>query len=272
MMNRRTFLAGMAGAPLVQPVSFLGSGPKLPETLMIAGSSAMLLYLRDLCDEFQAGRPGMRVILEGGGSTPGLAAARRGAIDLAAVSRHLTRTEDDDQIRSWLVAMDAIALVVHPSNPVHNLSGDDVRAIFEGGIVNWSALGGANRPIAVIHRLSPRSTTRRSLEELVLQYADVSSNARMVESYTDMIAAVAGAPDAIGYVALRDIGPTLKALAVDGVPVTRPTILSGRYPYCRPFYLVGRPDATPVTQAFLDYVRGDVGQTMLAAKGLVRVG
>jgi len=238
--------------------------------LLVAGSSTMLPYMEKLKEGFVKTHPDFLIELQGGGSTAGLIAVRRNAIDLAAMSREVRRDEDDPYTRDYLVGKDAVAIVVHPANPVTGLDKKQLQAIFDGSIVNWRQLGGEDAPIRIAGRKAG-STTRKAMEEMVLDGLDFAKSAANLDSAELVAKTVADIPHSIGYLALKDLTKTVRPLAVAGVPVARETILSGRYPLSRDFYLVVYDKPKPAVQKFIDYVMSRDGQKSLEHEGLIKV-
>jgi phosphate transport system substrate-binding protein len=243
----------------------------LRASLLVAGANAMLDLNRALATEFARTRPMVDVAVEQGGSLAGLIALQRGAIDVAAMSRELSEAEDSPRTRSYLVAKNDIAIAVHPQSPLRNLSAEQVRAIFMGEITEWQTVGGPAAPIRVVSR-APGSSSRQFLQELVLQGEDFTLQALEVGSAKEMAKEIAADPLAIGYVALKDRDATpLTYLSIDGVPATRTTVLSARYRFTQPLYLVVYGDVGPTAQAFIDFALGAEGQAIVASQHLFPV-
>ncbi|WP_207458104.1 phosphate ABC transporter substrate-binding protein [Azospirillum sp. SYSU D00513] len=253
-------------------------------SLLIAGSEEFLSYASALSDAFARENPRTDMVLEGGGTAPGLIAVRRGAIDVAMASREPSRAEEDKLTRSYLVARDAVALIVNPTNPVQNVSKRQAAALFEGKAAGWAELGwseagakGDTDGAVRVYRRKEGSDVQKALEKLVLDNGDMTPNAVLLESGAAMIERVAADPAGAGYATLADVtaaqarGAQVKVLAVDGVPITRATILSGRYPLTRSFYCVLQGDKRPQARAFLAFAQSRAGQDALESMGLIAV-
>lgn len=240
------------------------------ETLLVAGSTTMLPYMEKLETGFNKIYPGIVIESDGGGSTAGIIADKRNAIDLAMASREVKVEEDDQYLRDYLVAKDALAIVVHPANPVSNIAKEQIRDIFTGVITNWSQLGGTDAPIVLMGR-KKGSTTRKGMDEMVLGGLDFAKKTTAEESADKLAEAVAANPNAIGYLALKDLKPTVKALMIGGVEINRESILSGHYPLSRSFYLVIYDKPKSAVQKLLDFTLGKEGQDILEHEGLIRV-
>lgn len=257
------FGANLAGWPFSLKVS--------RQPLLIAGSGTMFALNRALADEFYKTHPSVDIVVEKGGSLPGLIALKRGAIDLAAIGRDVTMAEDDD-VRDFLIARNDITIVVHKKSPIGSLSSTRVRAIFTGEIDNWKQIGGPDAPVHVISR-TRGSTSREFVEEVVLEGDDITPNAREMADTRQLAEAVAADPFAIGYVALKDRAgiADIASLAVDGVAASRATILSGRYPYTNSLYLAMNGEQPGPAADFVAFARSAEGQRIVEQQRLVAV-
>ena len=241
-----------------------------PESLLIAGASPLRYRLEQIVKKFVAANPNAHVVCEAGGSAAALVALKHGAIDIAMLSRPVAADEDDLYLRDYLIARDGLAIVVNPSNPVSDLSESQLRRIFKGEVTKWKDVGGSEGKIMLIDR-DKKSSLRQSLEELLLDGDTVKSASTAVAAAADVIAAVKATPTAIGYVTLHKMSPAVKALRVGGVEMTKLTMLSGRYPLSRSFYLAVHLKASALAERFVAFTRGQQGQATLAEDGLLPV-
>ena len=249
--------------------SLLGDGDCTVEqrSVVIAGSAAMVFHARQLADAFEKRNPGIKIDVSGGSSIAGLIAVERGGIDIAAVARELSPKEYRADLRVTMIGRDGLVAVVNRANPLGDLSRDQLRAIFMGELTRWP---GGGRLVHVISR-EEDSASLQSFEELVLGGEKVAASTRSAASAAEMIAAVAADPDAIGFVGLHGLSPEVKALSIDGVPVTETTILSSRYPLVRSLNLVTEIDAEGPKRQFVDFAAGPEGQAIIEKAGAVRV-
>ena len=167
------------------------------------------------------------------------------------------------------MALDGIAVVVHPENPVEDLTVEQITAIFKGEITNWSQVGGADLPIAANGR-EAGSGTRSAFEEIV-GAVDECAYTNEYSSTGDVIGQVAGNPGAVGYASLSAVGDTVRALKVGGVECTEGTVRSGAYAIQRPFLIVTKEgtELSETAQAFLDFAMSEAAAEIIAASGAV---
>lgn len=272
-ITRRLFMIGGGAAAVTVlggATTTLDLGDEARDSLLIAGSEEFLPYAVKLIEAFAKANPLIDPIVEAGGTVPGLLALKRGAIDIALASRELSLIEDDKLTQSHLVARDAIALVVHPANPVASLSRKQAVALFQGQVTDWAGVGGDAGAIRT-YRRKPEAGTQKALDKLVLDHADLSADAIVVDSGALMRERVAGDAQALGFLALHDITPAVKVVAIDGIPMSRPTILSGRYPFTRSFFCVTHGTGKAAVRNFLAFALGRDGQSLLETMGLIAV-
>lgn len=263
-------LAGMAAYPAWQWVQ-VRRAPARHNALLIGGSSAMYELNLALGKEFEK-RYGVKVIVERGGSLPGLLAVKRHAIDIAAMARDLEGAEAEAQAHNHLIARDAIAVVVNARNPVRQLRQQLVHDILTGKIDNWKTVGGTDGPIEVL--LRPReSSTSRYVSEIVLAGADPSLQTHFKKTRDELLAAIRQNPHAIGCVATDDGGlpADIVSLDIDAVPITRETLLSGRYPYKRSLYLMTYGVVRQQALDFIALAESSEGQAIVNQAGFVPV-
>jgi phosphate transport system substrate-binding protein len=276
-MKRRHLAGGLAAAlaaaaayPVWRWVQVRRS-PAGHNALLIGGASAMYDLNIALGKEFEK-RYGVKVIVERGGSLQGLLAAKRHAIDIAAMARDLEGAEAEPQAHNHLIARDAIAIVVNPKNPLRQLRQQVVRDVLTGKIDNWKTLGGADSPIDVVMR--PRYTsTSRYVSEVVLDGADLSLKSHFRKTRDELLAFIRQNPNAIGCVATDDGGlpADIPSLEIDGIPITRETILSGRYPFERSLYLMTFGAARQEALDFIALAESPAGQAIADRSGFIPV-
>jgi phosphate transport system substrate-binding protein len=252
-------------------VIVLGSGGGCNRTarqgLTLAGSTSLQPFAEKWADAYRARRPDVQIHVQGGGSTAGVQAALSGAAQIGMSSRALT-PEEARRITGIPVARDGIALVVHPGNPVSDLSLAQARAIYVGDVKNWRLLGGPDTPITVITR-EEGSGTRGAFETLVMAGRRIAASALVQDSTGAVRQMVASDPAALGYISIGLVDATVKALALGGVQANEANITVGTYPLVRPFLFVIPGDERGPARDFIDWVTGPEGRDLTRGEGLL---
>lgn len=237
----------------------------------LAGSTSVQPFVELLAEHYAAVYPQAPPInVQGGGSTAGVQAAETGIADVGMSSRDLKEVELASGLETLPIARDAIAVIVHPSNPVVNLSLEQVRGIFAGRVTNWSNLGGKAGSIVVVTR-EEGSGTRGAFEKLVMGDDGITARALRQDSNGSVRVIVAGHPDSVGYISLGIVDQRVKALHLEGVTPTNENVVSGVYSLVRPFLFLWRTEPSPAARDFISYVLSTEGQGLLAAEGLIPV-
>jgi phosphate transport system substrate-binding protein len=246
-------------------VSF-GLGGRKEGALEVIGSTSIEPFAEMLAQEYEKAHPERYVNVQGGGSTAGIQAAINGIADIGMCSRALKAEETG--FKDFVIARDGLAVVIHPSNPVSDLTRTQIQKIFAGDVVNWKQLGGDDRPIRIITR-EEGSGTREAFMKLVMGKARVSRKALTQESNGAVKELVRNDPGGIGYMSLG-LAHGLKLMPVDGVAPSTEAVVSGKYPLVRPFLFVTRGEPSDRAKAFIDYVLSSPSQQLLEQEGLVR--
>ena len=242
---------------------------ELTGTVNTNGSTSMEKVMKILIESFAEENPGVTVNYTGSGSGAGVTSAIDGTADLGLASRALKPEEESQGAQAHIVALDGVAVVVNPANPVGDLTVDQIAKIFTGEITNWKDLGGDDAEIAVYGR-EAGSGTRGAFEEIV----GVTDNCKYLNEYSstgDVIGNVASNPSAIGYASLSAVGDNVKAVKVNGVDCTEATVQDGSYEIQRPFIMITK-DGTQLSdaaRAFLDYAESSDVADLIAQAGAV---
>jgi phosphate transport system substrate-binding protein len=257
-------LAAAVALPKFAAGGILGEAQaaSLSGKLVVAGSTSVQPLAEELAQEFMARNPQVRIQVQGGGSSAGITAAKSGAADIGTSSRELKA--DEKSLHEVKIALDGIAVIVHPKNPVKNLTGEQVRKIFSGEITNWKEVGGPAKPIMLVTR-EAGSGTRGAFEELLMEKKSISNKAIVQGSTGAVASTVAQAPTAVGYVSLGALDKTVKAVSLDGVKATEANVRNKTYKLARPFLFLTKSQPTGLAKAFIDYVLGE-GQKLVASE------
>lgn len=236
--------------------------------LCIAGSTSVQPFAEKLAEVYMQQHPGVRIDVQGGGSSAGIFATQQGAANLGASSRELVESEKG--LQEIPIAWDGIAIIVHPGNPLNNLRLEQLREIFQGKITDWKELGLPPHAIDTITR-EEGSGTREAFENLVMQKTDITPAALVQDSNGAVREIVAGDPYALGYISAGLVDERVKAVAVDGILPTRENIKNQAYKLVRRFLLVSRVAPVGECLHFVEFILSPQGQRLLEAEGLVGV-
>lgn len=276
MMNRRQMFkslgvaVGVGGAALAGLIAYPIIAARVQKELLISGSNAVSRFVALLTSPFIEKHPHVKVAIQGGGSLPGLVALDNGGIDLAMMSRDLDFNEFNLDMHSHLIGIEGIAIVVHPSQSVKNITFEQLAGIFEGVITHWNQIGGSNKKINVYTR-DENSTTRAFVEDVVLRGAKFSKDAKLSDSAIRVSNDIAADPDGIGYTTVRNLSDKVKPVAVNGVEISDKALLLKLYPLSRDMFLVNRNSAIQPAKDFVKFSLSGAGQEIFVKHGLTQV-
>lgn len=244
--------------------------------ITMTGSTTVLPIAQKAAEEYMKKHPDVNISVAGTGSGDGIKSIIDGTADIGDASRDMKDKEVDlakskgvTPVRH-VVALDCIVPVVHPSNPVGELSLEQLKAIYTGKIRNWKEVSGPNKTLVVVSRDSS-SGTFEVWNHKVLKKARVRPDAQLQASNGAVAQAVAGNKYAIGYVGIGYLNPKLKAVKVEGVTASAKTAMDGSYPVARQLYMFTNGEPTGEVKAFLDFVKGPEGQKIAEEVGFVPV-
>jgi phosphate transport system substrate-binding protein len=221
---------------------------------------------------FSSSEPEVRLEIAAEGSSTGILAVIEGGADFAMSSRPLTEKErlmaeeKERTLVQSVIALDAIVVIVHESNPVDELSLRQVEAIFCGDLGNWASFGG-NPGYIYIYTRHTASGTYVRFRELALRNRDYSIRAQKLAGNEQIVAEVAANAKGIGYVSLQKrLGEGVKALAINGSGIDIANLRSGQYPLLRNLYLVyDTNNENPMIPVFLDFIRSRAAASVISS-------
>ncbi len=234
--------------------------------ITIAGSTSIQPFADQWAEVFMAKYPGRLINVQGGGSSAGIQAAMTGAAQIGMSSRELKPQEK--VLQEFIVAWDGLAIIIHPSNPIEDLSLEEVRKIFAGQIVSWKEVGGPDHNIHVVTR-EEGSGTRGAFQEMVMGKERITKKSIVQDSNGTVREVVAGNPYAIGYISLGLVEKRVKAIKLDGIEPSLENIMSRRYRLVRPFILVTNGPPTDETHDFIQFILSSEGQELIKRQGLI---
>ncbi|HBC74658.1 MAG: hypothetical protein A2008_00310 [Candidatus Wallbacteria bacterium GWC2_49_35] len=240
--------------------------------LMIAGSTSVQPIAEKLAEHFMHKHPGIKIEVQGGGSSAGVQAAYSGAADIGMSSRELK--PEEKQLKEFVVAYDAIVLIVHRDNAIENISREDIKKIFAFDITSWNGVSGSNNKgvITVLTR-EDGSGTRGAFEELIMGTAEIAARALVQDSTGSIREIVSNDIDGLGYISFGSLNERVKALAVDGVKPEMKTFQAkddgSKYKVIRPFLLLTREEPAGAAKEFMNFIRSTEGVELIKKEGLV---
>jgi phosphate transport system substrate-binding protein len=257
-------------------------------TIQNKGSDTIVNLALAWAEQYQTLRPDVRIAVTGGGSGTGIAALINGTVDLANASRQIKAEEiaaaqaNGIEPVEFIIARDAIAIVIHPDNPVDELTLQQISDIYSGKINNWQEVGGEDRPIVLLSRETNSGTHVYFLEEVIrLGQSDnktlFSQDTLLLPSSEGIGVEVRQNPNAIGYDGLGYVTPDMKTVAVSleagqhYYPPTVATVNRGEYPIARDLYIYTAGEPQGQVKAYLEWMLSPAAQEIVLELGFVPV-
>jgi|ERR671912_349414 phosphate transport system substrate-binding protein len=250
------------------------------------GSDTIVNLALAWAERYQAEHPDIRISVTGGGSGTGIASLINGTVDIANASRKIKEEEIAEAQSNGvepvehIIARDAIAVIVNPSNPVSQLTLKQISDIYSGKLSNWSEVGGEDRPIVRLSR-ETNSGTHVYFLETVLRLGNsddktlFSMDTLLLPSSEGIIAEVRQNPNAIGYDGLGYVPKDLKMIAIaeqqGGAYVlpSIPTVNDKTYPIARDLYMYTDGEPSGIVKEYLQWILADDAQEIVAELGFV---
>ncbi|MEW6189893.1 MAG: phosphate ABC transporter substrate-binding protein, partial [Actinomycetota bacterium] len=239
-------------------------------TLNLAGSTTVLPLAQAVAEEFMKEHPKVRVNVQGGGSSAGIEAVSRRVVDIGNSSRDLRPEERNLGLVDHQIAIDAVTIIVHPSNPITNLTKDQVKKIFTGQITNWKDVGGNDESIQVVNR-DEASGTRECFYEIALGKTNFTKNVIIQPGSGEMIATVSKLPNAIGYVSLGYITDAVKTVNYDGIEPNEENARCGKYTLQRRLHMFTKGRAKGLAKTFIDYILSSEIQERIVSEKFIPI-
>lgn len=267
-------LAGCAQALVATPA---------PVNITLVGATAMQPVLFDLTAEYSRQHPHVRFEVRGGGSTVGEEWASNGQAQLAASTLVEGDTAASGRAGRGVrlvripIGIDGLAIVVHPTNPVTDLTLADLRALYSGRLLDWSELGGESSEVLLVSR-EDGSGSRILFERRVMGAEPVSLTAVVMPTSADVVAYVARTPQAIGYVSRAYVTDALpgaaergdasspnrvRVVALEGQLPTLASLRDQSYALAQPLFLISRGEPQGQARLFIDFVLSPSGQAIV---------
>lgn len=252
------------------------------------GSDTIVNLALAWAEKYQDMHPEVSISVTGGGSGTGIAALISNTVDIANASRQIKPEEIKEAEangvtpKEFVIARDAIAVIVNPNNPVQHLSLQQISDIYTGKITNWSEVGGENRPIVKLSRESNSGTHVYFLEAVIRlgnskDKTIFSADTLLLPSSEGIISEVRDNPNAIGYDGLGYVTPEVKVIAVSGkdggdyVMPSVESVNSGAYPIARDLYMYTNGEPKGAVKEYLDWIYSADAQEIVRELGFVPV-
>jgi phosphate transport system substrate-binding protein len=253
---------------------------ELTGSITLKGSDTMVNLGQAWAEEFMKRHPKVNAAVTGGGSGTGIAALINGTCDIAQSSRPMEEKEKDNlkgqrkEAVEFRVGMDAISVVVNPSNPADKMTIDQLSGIFTGNIRNWKEVGGEDKEIIVLSRERNSGTHVFFLEHVVRKGKakgpeEYAPTVLMMPSTQAICDEVTTNRYAIGYIGLGYLTPKQKALAIAQKPdgeYVKPSVesaISGKYPVSRFLYMYTAGQPKGIAKDFIDFCLSKDGQEIV---------
>ncbi len=254
-------------------IFFCEALPAHSESITGSGCSVSNVgYLQELAKEYER-QTGVKVLVRGGGTVVGIEDVRTGRVDFAASCRKKS-SDDPADVDFIQVAWDALAFIVHKSNPLNDISLEEVRAIYSGKITNWKQLKGKDSPIKIFVSKTKKglSGVESATRRLVLKGKEVVetphtlflASSAIVEQ---MVEDTPGGFATTGFSSARK--RDVKMLKVNGVSSDKANIKNNKYPLKRPLFLLVPRKAKPAVKDFIDFALSNKGQRFISSQGVV---
>ncbi|MDV6345383.1 phosphate ABC transporter substrate-binding protein [Nitrosomonas sp. Is37] len=242
--------------------------------LVLTGSSTIAPLAVELGRRFESLHPSVRVDVQTGGSSRGISDTRKSIADIGMVSRAMKSDEQD--LPAFTIALDGVGIIVHASNPVTNLTRQQITDIYTGKITNWQEVGGKDARITVVNKAEGRSTLELFLSHFELKNSAIKPHI-VIGDNQQGVKTVAGNPHAIGYVSIgaaeyaAQHSVPIKLLPLDGVAASVASVRNGTYPLSRPLNLVTRKTPRELAKQFIEFARTEQAHDLVEAQYFVPI-
>lgn len=262
-----------------------GAPAKASSSIQNIGSDTLVNLALAWAERYMSEYPEVRISVTGGGSGTGIAALINGTTQIANASREMSAEEFAEARKNGItpvrftVALDAIAVVANPGNPVTGLTLQQLSGMYTGAITRWTEVGGQDRPVVLLSRESNSGTYVYFLEQVIRlgnskDKALFSPETLLMPSSQGISSEIQQNPNAIGYDGLGYVTPEVKTIAVARTPAgpyvtpSVRSVLDKSYPISRPLFMYTAGEPTGAVKTYLDWVKGD-GQKIVRDIGFV---
>jgi phosphate transport system substrate-binding protein len=229
-------------------------------TITIAGSTSVAPVTQALANAYMNNHHDVKITVSGGDSGVGINDVRLGRVDIGTSSRDLTISEAQG-LSQYLIGLDALSIIVNPSNPVNDLSLDQVAGIYTDKITNWSQVGESNGNIVPYTR-ETGSGTRADFDKF-MNIRSYGTNVQVSTFNYGLLQSVVVTPGAIGYIAHYYVINEVKVLSVNNITPTQQTVQNGSYPLTRNLIFLTKGTLTGNIKDFINFCQSTEGQAIV---------
>lgn len=228
--------------------------------IIITGASTLAPLISEMGKRFEQTHSGLRIDVQSGGSSRGVADSRSGLADIGMVSRNLKPDEAD--LQRFPVARDGVCVILHSSNPVTQLTNEQIIEIYLGHKRNWKDVGGADAPITVVNKAEGRSTLEVFATYFKLPTREIHADV-VIGDNEQGVKTVAVNPNAIGYVSIGTAefahgnGVPIHLLPLSGIAASVRNVANGTFPMSRTLHLVTKAPPTGIVADFLKFAASE---------------
>jgi len=244
------------------------------QKLVITGSSTVAPVASEIAKRYETQNPQVRIDVQTGGSSRGIADVRQSVADIGMVSR--AAKPEDKGLQFHTIAKDGVVMIVHRDNPIRKLTRQQIIDLYTGKINNWQAVGGKSSPITVVNKAAGRSTLEVFAEHFQLKPSQIKADV-VIGDNEQGIKTVAGNPLAIGYVSVGAAGVNvkqgtpIKVLPLDGIQANAKTVREGSFPLSRPLNLITKGTLNPQQQKFIEFAQSPQVNDIVQEQSLVTI-
>jgi phosphate transport system substrate-binding protein len=257
---------------LFAAIVVLGLG--FSQSLVLQGSTTVLPIAQATAEAYMDMNPEADITVRGGGSGTGIAALIDNATDIANSSRPMKLKEIKSAHEkgvnpvATVVALDGIAIIVHPGNSLTNISLEMLKDIFSGKVTRWNKAGSSAGTIVAVSR-DAASGTFEVFNEKALGGTKLTDAALMLASNLEVARTVEQTPGAIGYVGLGYVSDKVKVISVNGVRPSDATVRDNTYPLARELYMYTNGNPAGLAKSFIEFILSSDGQSIVKEQGFV---
>lgn len=241
-------------------------------TLKISGSTTVLPIAEEAAKQFMIKNKNYMIEVTGGGSGLGVKETGDNLNDIGMASREVKSSELElyPNLKTYAIAKDGVAIIVHPENPVSELTDEQVTKIYAGEITNWAEVGGNDAPITVYTR-DEESGTREVFFEKAIAKSNITKKAVVVASNGAMKSSVKADKNGIGYLSIGYLDESVKGCKFNGIEPTEANVVAGTYEVSRNLNILTNGEPSAEEKAFIDFLMGAKGQAIVVEEGYTAI-